>query len=148
MCKNDESKVTVNELSELSLTIWGLSLLGWKKKDIATELGVHRNTITKCIKRVEAFVSQKFDIAKYKNALYMLTPLWLRSLRNNLESNDSALTIAFAKGMGIFVSDQAKGDNNSQVSVSVSIQERIEKQTHGLRQLGYDVRVLEPVSDN
>lgn len=97
------------DLTQEDILAWADQISGVPATETARRQGCHENTVAARRKRVAEFIAEKFDINEYRMPLYALYPIWLRSVINNLKKDDTQMTIAFGKGMNLFV-DKFEGD--------------------------------------
>lgn len=90
------------ELNEQEIISWADSMAGASDVSIAKKLGIHRMTVAKYKKKVQAYIGDRMDLDNYKLPLFELYPLALRSLIVNLNEHDVQTTLQFFRGLGIF----------------------------------------------
>jgi hypothetical protein len=91
------------ELTPEEIIAWADAVNGVKAQDTAKKLGVHANTVTTYRKKVAEFIGKHINLDDYRNPLYELYPLALKSLIVNLNSHDVPTTLKFFSGMGLFI---------------------------------------------
>lgn len=84
---------------------------GFSDKDIATRLGVCERTIERDWKELKQLMGDGIDITAERKEQRLYSGLAKRSLIKNLGKNNTAMTIAYFKGNGIW-QDHVKDDTN------------------------------------
>jgi len=93
------------QLTEEDILVWADYISGRPVKETMEKQGVSYTAIMNRRKKVRDFLGQKFDINIYRLPMFGLVPLVLKSLIHNLKQNNSKVTIATAKGLGLFTGD-------------------------------------------
>ena len=95
------SRTKPQELSPEEIVAWAQHVSGIKQYEIARSINVTQKTISNWIKKVKAFIGDKFEIENNRLPQYGLYPLAIQSLVFNLKRNDVQTTIAVLKGLNI-----------------------------------------------
>ena len=84
------------------LEAYSLWLIGRPLKEIADMQGVTTKCVGERRDRVRSQAMKRIDINDYRNPVFRLYPLWLKSAKGLLQGGDSAFTNAMGKGLGLF----------------------------------------------
>jgi hypothetical protein len=106
------------------LLSWVDSISGVSQAETATKLSISRDTVRDGRDRVATFIAQNFDINSYRLPLYAFYTDFLKSVQHNLRKFDVPMTIAYGKGLQIFVDKQV---NESEDLANLSNDELIER---------------------
>ena len=94
------------DLTQEDILAWADNLDSIPTVVTAKRQGVSVEAVRRRRIKCAAFIAEKFDINEYRLPLYGLYGLFLNSVITNLRKCDSRMTIAYGKGMNIWVEKQ------------------------------------------